>query len=78
MIFQYSRFHQTSYHHDAQESSGYVRRQSLFSSSENYCNVPSSDYDPTYASIDEYQQQPSFLHNNNNNNNGWGSLNNTG
>ena len=77
MIIQYSRFHQTSYHHDAQESSGYVRRQSLFSCSENYCNVPSSDYDPTYASIDEYQQQPSFLHNNNNSN-GWGSLNNTG
>lgn len=73
MIFQYSRF--PGYHHDAQESSGYVRRQSLFSSADNYCNVPSSDYDPTYASIDEFQQQPSFLHNNNN---GWGSLNNTG
>ena len=78
MIFQYSRLHQTAgYHHDALEPSGYVRRQSLFSSADNYCNVPpSSDYDPTYASIDEFQQQSSFLHNNNNN--GWGSLNNTG
>ena len=30
---------------------------------QNYCNVlPAEDYDPTYASIEEYQ--PSFLHTN--------------
>ena len=82
MIFQYSRLHQTpcgNGYHDSPEPSGYVKRQSLLpgpAPSDNYCNLPTSEYDPTYASIDEYQQQPSFLHNNKNI--GWSSLNNTG